>query len=465
MQWGYTMSGLKMGNTRMKLLAGAVMFLAGATLATSAMSTQLYGGGATLPAGGYVGWGWVASNTRLAPDAANSVTLDSASMFGAWAASTSNTVQYCQTGSGGGKRVLDGDSTTLPSLTPAGLCGSFLPAPAQQNAGFQIPSTAIGQPDFAASDAPMSPSEYSTFVANHGTVKGEPIQFPAVVGSIAVIYNNSDKAPSGSTTEVDVTSKINLTTSDVCKVFAGEISNWNQLDTGVAGKTYPSRSITVVSRSDGSGTTFNFMNHLNAVCTSAIIGSGKFFVVDQSYATATAHVSAPTLTAQGNGNPAVVNVVNATPGAIAYAETANTLNQGIGASAHYATIDSKDPVTGLPASFTLASGSVLFDKTVSSDPTTGAPVLNTLTPNSTANCLAVVNPTSFNNPSTGYPIVGVSYIIANQKGNSTNLNTLRSFINFLYTHAGVTTIGTNTGLGFIGNAGISVLKVQGCTAA
>ena len=453
MQWGYTMSGLKMGNTRIKLLAGAVMFLAGATLATSAMSTQLFGGGATLPAGGYIGWNWVASNTRLTPDSSQSpaVTVDPASMFGAWAASTSNTVQYCQTGSGGGKRVLDGDSTTLPSLTPAGLCGSFLAPPAQQNAGFQIPGTAIGQPDFTASDAPLSTSEYGTFVTNHGTVKGEPIQFPAIAGSIAVIYHNTDTA---------VGSKINLTTAQVCQIFAGTLTNWNQISSSFA-----SKQINVVFRSDGSGTTFNTMNHLNAVCGSAV--TSGHFVVDQSFATATAGLPIASGTAVktgANGNPAVITTANGIDGAIAYAETANSLNQGL-ANTHYATVDSKDPVTDLPATFNVTSGSVVFDKTLGADPTTGAATLNTQVPNSTANCLAVVTPSSFSNPSTGYSIIGVSYLLANQKGNSTNLNTLRSFLAFPYTHAGVTKVGTGTGLSFIGNTGISTLKINACTAA
>ena len=38
-----------------KMLLGAALFLAGAAMSTTAMSTQLYGGGSTLPAGGYVG--------------------------------------------------------------------------------------------------------------------------------------------------------------------------------------------------------------------------------------------------------------------------------------------------------------------------------------------------------------------------------------------------------------------------
>jgi len=457
MQWGYTMSGMKMGNTRMKLLAGAVMFLAGASLATSAMSTTLYGGGATLPAGGYVGWNWGASQTRLTPDASKTpaVTVDPASMFGAWAGST-NAVQYCQTGSGGGKRVLDGDTVTAPSLTPTGTCGDFLTG-GVANAGFQIPSTASSSfPDFVGSDAPISSSEYGTFVTNNGTAKGEPIQFPAVAGSIAVIYRNDS-----------LSAPLNLTTTQVCKIFDGEFTNWTDIN-----PSFASKPINVVFRSDGSGTTYNLMNNLNHLC-SAIVPTGTFFAVDQTFASDVAfagHVlpigqsTWPGIKTPANGNPAVVSAVAGSDGAIGYAEAANVKNGG-GASVQMATINGFDPVNDLPATFNLPSGSVVFDKTTGVDSSTGAATLAARSPNTTANCLAVVDPNQINNLSGTYPLVAVSYILANQKGNSTRLTSLRSFINFLYTHAGVTTIGTGTGYAFIGNAGINSLKVTSCTAS
>src|ERR1700748_3059870 len=123
--WGYTMSGMKMGNARMKLLAGALLLCAGGTLATSAMSTTLYGGGATLPVGGYVGWSFLSTpgiarlsqNSTAVPFSSNAAVVDANSLYGAWAATTSNTISYCQTGSGGGKRVLNGDTSGSPSLS------------------------------------------------------------------------------------------------------------------------------------------------------------------------------------------------------------------------------------------------------------------------------------------------------------------------------------------------------------
>ena len=47
------------GNTRTKLVTGAVMLVLGLSAAGTAMSTDTFGGGATLPAGGYVGFNFL----------------------------------------------------------------------------------------------------------------------------------------------------------------------------------------------------------------------------------------------------------------------------------------------------------------------------------------------------------------------------------------------------------------------
>lgn len=182
-------------------------------------------------------------------------------------------------------------------------------------------------------------------------------------------------------------------------------------------------------------------------------------MVDQVFLTGTAGlpIASSVSSIGADGDPVVIAAVNATDGAIGYAGTADYLNQFF-FGARYATVDGRDPVTDLPATFNLPSGSVVFDKAVN-----GAGALVTIVPNTTANCLAVVNPGVTANPSSGYSIIGVSYLLANQKGNSTNLIAVRSLLGFMYTHAGVTRV--STGLAFIGNAGISPLKVNACTAA
>jgi ABC-type phosphate transport system substrate-binding protein len=459
---------MKMGNARIKMLAGALLLCAGGAFATSAMSTELFGGGATLPAGGYLGWNFLSSPTqsRLTLPA----NVDSASLFGAWGSSTGNSVQYCQTGSGAGKKALNGDTSAGFGVNNA--CGDFINA--ASNVGFGVPTTAIVQPDFAASDAPLSSTEYGLFVTNKGAVHGEPIQFPALAGSIAIVWKNSD-FPAGT--------KLNLTNADVCNVLAGNITNWNQLH-NLGTTVVSNRPIRVVYRSDGSGTSFNLSNHLSATCGNGVVTNGHF-VTDQTFTNVVANlplISAPVgLTANGqSGNPAVVTAVAAGdiapsssgPGeaSIGYAETANTLDHGLGQPVSFFTVNGLSPVTDFATTgtFTLPSGSVVSDQVITgADATTGRPTVAAQTPHTTANCMRLVSPDSYAAPTSGYPIVAVTYLMANQKGNSTNLATLQSFLSNPYslTHPGVTTVGANTGFAFLGGTGITSRVITGCTAA
>lgn len=464
MHWGYTMSGMKMGNARMKLLAGAILFCAGGALATSAMSATLYGGGATLPAGGYVGWNFLVDGPSASDPARLTPTgrVDSGSLFGAWAATTTNAIQYCQTGSGGGKRVLNGDTSGSPSLTAGGTCADFNGV--TPLTGFQITDTNSVQPDFVASDAPMSQAEYTTYLNNKGAAHVEPIQFPALVGSIAMIYNNSDVTAT----------HLALTDTMVCKMFSGVWTNWNQLatDAGV-NLGLPSKAIKLVYRSDGSGTSFNFSNHLAAVCQASGVTVGGHFDTDQTFVAAAGVASVtkdligfPSTAVGQNGNPAVANAVASTDGAFGYAETANAIKQS-GTSLKYATVNGKDPVTDLGTSGSFGVSTPVTDKAITGvDPLHGTPVLSALTTvPGTANCTLVVDPNTYSQPANGYPIVAVTYLLANSHGNGGQLTALRSFLLNPYgAHSGVNTVGAGTGFAFITGTGITALKVNGCTA-
>jgi len=443
-----------MANTRMKLLAAALLVSA-AAVAGSAVATTTVGGGATLPAGGYVGWSFLTGpvgSDRLTT-AAN---VDPNSLFGAWAASASNTVQYCQTGSGVGKRVLIGD----PTVSATGVCGNFSGTVA--TTGFSELSTALVKPHFAASDAPLAAAEYSTFVTNNGTAKGEPVQFPAVIGSVAIIYKNSD---------THVGSKIALTNAQVCGVFAGTITDWHTLNSA-----FVSKPIKVVYRSDGSGTSFSLSNHLAASC--GLKAPAAHFVTDQTFLTAVAALPIATSANKigASGNPNVLISVNApaNDGAIGYAETANTLlHPGPGSAANYATVDGKDPVTDLA---NILPVTTVFDKVLGTPSSVdGTATLVTQAPNTTANCLGIVNPVDYatgliptGGSAKGYPILAVSYLMGNQKGNTTtDLAAVRGLLSSPYNttiRPNVTTIGSGTGFAFLTSTGVSAAKVTLCTA-
>jgi len=102
--------------------------------------------------------------------------------------------------------------------------------------------------DFGSSDAPMKPEDLAA--AGLG-------QFPSVIGGVVVVVNLDGVEPG----------KIQFTGPLLADIFTGKIQKWNdkaitEVNPGV---TLPDALITVVHRSDGSGTTFNFVNYLSKV--------------------------------------------------------------------------------------------------------------------------------------------------------------------------------------------------------
>jgi phosphate transport system substrate-binding protein len=102
--------------------------------------------------------------------------------------------------------------------------------------------------DFGSSDAPLKPEE----LAAAGLV-----QFPSVIGGVVPVLNVAGIAPGA----------LKLDGATLGNIFLGKISTWN--DPAIAalnpGLALPAAKITVVHRSDGSGTTFNFANYLSKV--------------------------------------------------------------------------------------------------------------------------------------------------------------------------------------------------------
>ena len=102
--------------------------------------------------------------------------------------------------------------------------------------------------DFGSSDAPLKPEE----LAKYGLA-----QFPSVIGGVVPIINVAGIAPGA----------LKLDGATLADIFLGRIGKWN--DPAIAalnpGLALPDQKITVVHRSDGSGTTFNFANYLSKV--------------------------------------------------------------------------------------------------------------------------------------------------------------------------------------------------------
>ena len=102
--------------------------------------------------------------------------------------------------------------------------------------------------DFGSSDAPLKPDDLAKLGLG---------QFPSVIGGVVPVVN----VPGIKAGQIRFTGPL------LADLFMGKIKTWN--DPAIAalnpGLTLPATKVTIVHRSDGSGTTFNFVNYLSKV--------------------------------------------------------------------------------------------------------------------------------------------------------------------------------------------------------
>lgn len=114
--------------------------------------------------------------------------------------------------------------------------------------GGGIAQIKAGTVDFGASDAPLGAADLAKFGLG---------QFPVVVGGIVPVVNVEGVKPG----------QLKLDGAVLADIFLGKIAKWN--DPAIAalnpGLALPAKAITVVHRSDGSGTSYNFTNYLSKV--------------------------------------------------------------------------------------------------------------------------------------------------------------------------------------------------------
>ena len=105
-----------------------------------------------------------------------------------------------------------------------------------------------GTIDFGATDAPVKAEDLAQFGLG---------QFPVVVGGIVPVVNIPGVEAG----------QVKLDGATLADIFLGKITMWNdpRIAAMNAGVNLPSKKITVVHRSDGSGTSFNFTNYLSKV--------------------------------------------------------------------------------------------------------------------------------------------------------------------------------------------------------
>ena len=164
--------------------------------------------------------------------------------------------------------------------------------------GAGVAALASGTANFAGSDPALTPDDTKTLK------KGATVQIPMFFGAITVAYHVSglDKG-------------LKLDGKTIADIFGGKIKKWN--DPAIAalnsGKQLPGASITVVHRSDESGTTKGFTTFLSDTSPEwkSKIGADKT-------------VKWPTGTG-AKGNDGVAAAVKQTDGAVGYVEQAYAL--------------------------------------------------------------------------------------------------------------------------------------------
>ncbi len=208
-------------------------------------------------------------------------------------------------------------STSGPSATISG-AGSTFAAPVYEqwasslaSSGLTVNYQAVGSGagitaletktvDFGASDPPLKPADEVVIAKN-----GSPaVQIPMFLGAITVSYNLPG-----------VKAGLKLEGSTIADIYMGKIKTWDDpaikaLNPGVS---LPSTPITVIHRSDSSGTTSGFTSFLSEVDPEwkEKVGEGKT-------------VQWPVGTG-GKGNAGVAGAVQQTTGAIGYVEQSYAL--------------------------------------------------------------------------------------------------------------------------------------------
>jgi phosphate transport system substrate-binding protein len=145
--------------------------------------------------------------------------------------------------------------------------------------------------DFGGSDAVMSAEDLKA-------AQNPVLHIPTVAGAVVVTYNIAGSP------------EIKLTPNVVADIFFGSIKKWSdpRILAANTGTKLPDMAITVVHRSDGSGTTNIFADYLSKVSQQwkDKVGTGT-------------SLNWPTGLG-GKGNPGVAGLVQQTPGSIGYVE-------------------------------------------------------------------------------------------------------------------------------------------------
>jgi ABC-type phosphate transport system substrate-binding protein len=190
-------------------------------------------------------------------------------------------------------------------------------------------STTPDSMTFGAGDAPWPLTELAVYNNSNGQAsgynlqRGPLVQVPLLATAAAIPYNATGlTVPAGQ-------SGIQLSRNSLCGIFEGHITNWNDpsITADNGGNTIGNQAITIVHRSDGSGTTFLFSYDMYVICAQSNVQSGNVWTLGVGTGSENGPISGPppnntvvwpagSVGEKGSG--ALASYVASTPGAIGY---------------------------------------------------------------------------------------------------------------------------------------------------
>ena len=167
--------------------------------------------------------------------------------------------------------------------------------------GGGIRQVQAGTVDFGATDGPMTDEQIAAS-------KVKVLHVPTVLGAVVPAYNIPG-----------VTQEVKFTPEILAGIFMGKISNWTDPAIAKANPDikFPNQSITVVHRSDGSGTSYIFTDYLSKVSSDWQGGPGKGTSVKWPVGVG------------GKGNEGVAGMIRQLPGSLGYIELIYALQNKI----------------------------------------------------------------------------------------------------------------------------------------
>ncbi|HEY1427967.1 MAG TPA: substrate-binding domain-containing protein [Candidatus Tumulicola sp.] len=393
---------------------------------------DLHAGGATFPAYAYnLGNQPVGSYNQAQTPPGNG------SLFNA--APTNGTIYYCLTGSGAGRKAFEGGpgESAAPATGPCAPLG----ATATGFGGRMDPL------DFVGSDVALASTEYQTYVQYRETGSqqwGEPFEFPTIGGPIVYGYRAKDFSAS----------KIQFAAWTYCAIANGTITDWNDPaitrdNDGASVTGGKSEPITFYFRSDSSGTSYQFTNHLNTACnvkwkapynkapyeSSGHSAAWSFGVNSTWPGPGSSGDPNPNFIGE-SGNPGVLAAVQSTPFSTGYLEGAyaKSANPPVAQALLQNGGTPKNPIFVDPTNKTAVANA--FKKVVGASITYGEGSDGVPLGTSRPECVLYIDPSHFVTPQArAYPIVGISYFLFYGNNNGVHVSDKKALITYMESKA------------------------------